>query len=51
MKRDYSLFRRSGIHDEWQFVTSISAWNIMDAEDKFEDYLMTGFHYMILRST
>lgn len=52
MKRFYTLYRVSHIATgDWTFIATIEAYNIMDAEDKSEDYTMPGFFYVLVRST
>lgn len=52
MKRKYVLFRRTymtEIDTPWEFVTVIEAVNIIDAEDKSEEYILPNFYYVITR--
>ena len=50
MKKFYLLYRTTSMADvKWQYVTSVEAVNIIDAEDHFEEYIMPEHVYIIVR--
>lgn len=52
MKRTYTLYRVSHIAtSDWTFIATIEAYNIMDAEDKSEEYMLPNFYYVLVRAT